>query len=1133
MASLAVALAAALVGAERVASEVPPQPTLADLSAAIEAVRQSTNFAPRASFALLERWIPRWPAESDRGRELAGLLLNALRAPDTTPLGRTTLAQHLACVAGVPERSALTTMLRDPSFAEVAQIALGGRWPVAPPTAPEALEAARASGSPAQRLAALSQLVHDHPATALRACESSLDDPDEQVAAAAIQWLARLDGARLVARIDSLAASRQVLALEAVAEHRVVEARNAALARLEAAEPRLRDAAIAALGAIGTADDVPALARLGAVQALAAIPDPAADAALVRALSSNDRTTRVTCVQALAARGAAELTPTLLKLADDPDAAVRQAALKTVARHGNADAYDGLAQHLRDRPSPELEDALKQLAQRLADPIRTLAPLAELLRDADAPTSARAAALRILPAIGGASALELLRRYLEPPDSRLADVAARALAQWREPDAVPLLLRLRAAADPAQRQLAIDALNRLAPRLTLLGDPIAYLDCGLFPTASGVDGVSIAVRRGAPWRWTDAPPATVVFDSQQVEIEISGLSLTGRYDVGLSWWDYDAGGREQSVWFDGEPAVSRTRLPQWQRAEQPAAILRLPVPPARIGPGGRITLRVRREAGPNAVVGEVWVVPSVVVSTAAAPASFRIDIRANTGATCRVLIVTGEDIAAHRWPDTTPRLVAALAADPRLEISVAEDPAVLATPAIEPFQVIVLHFQNARSAPSADALERLRRAVSNGCGLVVAHFASGAFFDRSSNSVLPRYTELAGRSWNPRRRGHDPRGPFTVRIADPAHPVTLGLADFETDDELYTCLDGDASIRVLADAVSQVDGRPYPLVFVRPFGRGRVFHCALGHDLRALEPAGVAALYRRGTVWAAGLPPGEFRADGAGFAFHTGELRGRLCDRGRPIGLAPLSRAGDGRSIAQPQGVLSLYRLLDAEHRYTDGWSRTDAVARALADGTAEVEWPATSTDPFELRARWRWASANTVDLEVSVKPLRPLRAFEVFCASYFVGFADAKAWARPHAGAAWLRAEQHDGIWQAFPRDEHAISLLRDGRWQRPPHPVEWTVRPPYAAPLAMRHDEESGLTAVLAARASDCFAVLMPHGAEPHRSLYLSLFGNDLPAGSTATARARLVVGAGLDGRAAEAIAATLRTPVGAEPR
>jgi len=43
-----------------------------------------------------------------------------------------------------------------------------------------------------------------------------------------------------------------------------------------------------------------------------------------------------------------------------------------------------------------------------------------------------------------------------------------------------------------------------------------------------------------------------------------------------------------------------------------------------------------------------------------------------------------------------------------------------------------------------------------------------------------------------------------------------------------------------------------------------------------------------------------------------------------------------------------------------------------------------------------------------------------------------------------------------------------------------------------------------------SDCFAVSTPVQGDGHRSLYLSLFGRDLKAGETASAQARLVIGA-----------------------
>jgi type 1 glutamine amidotransferase len=82
-----------------------------------------------------------------------------------------------------------------------------------------------------------------------------------------------------------------------------------------------------------------------------------------------------------------------------------------------------------------------------------------------------------------------------------------------------------------------------------------------------------------------------------------------------------------------------------------------------------------------------------------------------------------------------------------------------------------------------------------------------------------------------------------------------GLAAFDTQDELYTCLIGDHPVEVLARAKSKLDGQYYPMAFISSYGKGRTFHCTLGHDVKALSASGVQELYRRGCAWAAGLEP--------------------------------------------------------------------------------------------------------------------------------------------------------------------------------------------------------------------------------------------------------------------------------------
>ena len=216
----------------------------------------------------------------------------------------------------------------------------------------------------------------------------------------------------------------------------------------------------------------------------------------------------------------------------------------------------------------------------------------------------------------------------------------------------------------------------------------------------------------------------------------------------------------------------------------------------------------------------------------------------------RVLIVTGQDYPGHKWRETAPVLAKALSADPRMQVTVTEDPKSLASPELMQYDAVVLHFMNwEQPDPGPDARANLKRFVEGGKGLVLVHFACGAF------QGWDEFRNLAGRSYDPKLPPHDPFGAFRVEIADKEHPITKGIQPFETTDELYTCLAGDRPVDVLATAKSKVDGKDYPMAFAFAYGAGRVFHSPLGHDAAALANPPVAELFRRGCAWAAGAPP--------------------------------------------------------------------------------------------------------------------------------------------------------------------------------------------------------------------------------------------------------------------------------------
>jgi type 1 glutamine amidotransferase len=218
----------------------------------------------------------------------------------------------------------------------------------------------------------------------------------------------------------------------------------------------------------------------------------------------------------------------------------------------------------------------------------------------------------------------------------------------------------------------------------------------------------------------------------------------------------------------------------------------------------------------------------------------------------KVLIVTGVDYPGHKWKLTAPVLAKAIAADKRLDVTTTEKPADLASDELDDYDVIVLHFMDWEVPdPGPKARANLKDAVQGGKGLVLVHFACGAFQE------WPEFGKLAGRAWDPNLRGHDPHGKFTVEIKDASHPSMKGMKDFQTVDELYTCLAGETPIKVLATARSKVDNKDYPMAFVLNVGKGHVFHSVLGHDVQAFDSPYVGRLYRNACAWSAGLEPSD------------------------------------------------------------------------------------------------------------------------------------------------------------------------------------------------------------------------------------------------------------------------------------
>ena len=212
----------------------------------------------------------------------------------------------------------------------------------------------------------------------------------------------------------------------------------------------------------------------------------------------------------------------------------------------------------------------------------------------------------------------------------------------------------------------------------------------------------------------------------------------------------------------------------------------------------------------------------------------------------KTLIITGDDVDVHHWKETTASLRKILSDTGRFDVTVSEDLKPLeSADDLKSYDVIVFNRFN-RKAPLTDAAKKnLLDFVRAGKGFYVEHLASASFKD------WPDFGKLCGRHWVMGKSGHGPRGAFDVKIADDKHPISAGLKDFRADDELYAKLEGTEPIHVLVEAYSNWSKKTEPLVFWLPYGEGRIVHCTLGHDPKAIETPEVTALIVRGIEWAA------------------------------------------------------------------------------------------------------------------------------------------------------------------------------------------------------------------------------------------------------------------------------------------
>jgi type 1 glutamine amidotransferase len=197
-------------------------------------------------------------------------------------------------------------------------------------------------------------------------------------------------------------------------------------------------------------------------------------------------------------------------------------------------------------------------------------------------------------------------------------------------------------------------------------------------------------------------------------------------------------------------------------------------------------------------------------------------------------------------PELCAGVVRAMLNEENFEVTVETGTESFADPDLRRFDLIVPIYT--MGTIQEEESKRLVSTIESGTGLAGFHGGMGDSF-RSD----PNYQFVTGGQWVAHPGNIID---YTVNIVKPDDAIVSGIVDFQYHSEQYY-MHVDPSNEVLATTTfsgvycSWIDGVKMPVVWKRRYGLGRVFYSSLGHLAHEFQVPEMAAILRRGMVWAA------------------------------------------------------------------------------------------------------------------------------------------------------------------------------------------------------------------------------------------------------------------------------------------